>query len=138
VVRRAHARETVNAADLEQYRAWYVERARASGMDEGTAERLSRELGEARHPERRPAISNLIVDGAGNFWAEEYRWVDPAEVGPAPTPTVWSVFSREGRWLAQLEVPAGFLLGSVSGDRVYGVAVDSAGSKRVQVYPLRR
>jgi hypothetical protein len=138
VVRRAHARETVNAADLEQYRVWYLDRARASGMDEASAEQLSQQLADPRHPERRPAISNLIVDDSGNFWAEEYRWVDPAEVGPEPRPTVWSVFSPEGRWLAQVELPPGFLLGSVSGDRAYGVAVDSAGSKRVQVHPLSR
>jgi hypothetical protein len=138
VVRRAHAPETVNAADLEQYRSWYLSRARASGMDEATAEQLSQQLAAAHHPDRRPALSNLIADDEGNLWAEEYRWVDPAEVAPSPAPTTWSVFGPDGRWLAQVQVPVGFLLSSVSGDRVHGVAVAPSGAKSVRVYPLIR
>jgi hypothetical protein len=138
VVRRAHARETVNAADLEQYRSWYLDRARASGMDEATLGQLTAQLAAAKHPERRPAISNLLADQEGNLWAEEYRWVDPAEVAPTPRPSAWSVFTREGRWLARVELPPGFLLSSVAGERLYGALADPTGAKRVQVYSLSR
>jgi hypothetical protein len=138
IVRRAYAPATVNAADLEQYRSWYLGRARASGMDEEGSEQLSQQLAEARHPERRPAASNLIVDLDGNLWVEEYRWVDPNELAPAPQPATWSVFAPDGRWLTQVEVPAGFLLSSVSDEGVYGVAVSATGAKSVRVYPLIR
>jgi hypothetical protein len=138
IVRRAHARETVNAADLEQYRSWYLERARASGMGAEAAVQLAQQLAQPNHPARRPAISNLLVDDEGDVWVEEYRWVDPTEVAPDPRPAVWSVFSPEGRWLAQVEVPAAFLLASVSGNRLYGVAVDPAGGKSVRVLTLER
>jgi hypothetical protein len=138
-VRRAHAPETVNAADLEQYASWYLGRARASGtLDAATEAQLAQQLAEAQHPERRPAISNLIVDDGGNIWVEEFRWVDAAEVAPTPAPSTWSVFGPDGRWLAQVRVPAGFLVSSVSSDRVYGVQADPADAKSVRVYRLHR
>jgi hypothetical protein len=140
VVRRAAAPARVNAADLEAYRAWYLERARASGaLDDETEARLSELLSGPLHPERRPAVSGLLVDDDDNVWVEEFRWVDSAELAPEPRPSTWSVFDRDGRWIAQVEVPAGFLVGSVSGGRVLGVAVDeTTGARTVRAYPLLR
>jgi hypothetical protein len=139
IVRRAHAPEEVNAADLEQYRTWYVGRARASGaIDDSAAARLAAQLDSAKHPERRPAISNVLADDEGNLWAEEFRWVDPAEIAPGARPSRWSVFGPEGRWLAMVDVPAGFLVTSVCCGHVYGVQVDPSGSKSVRAYRLIR
>jgi hypothetical protein len=139
IVRRAHAPAVVNAADLEQYRSWYVARARGSGnLDDEAAARLEAQLDSAHHPERRPAISNVLVDDEGNVWAEEFRWVEAAEVAPDPRPSRWSVFGPEGRWLAQVEVPAGFLLSSVCCGHVYGVLVDAGDAKSVRTHRLIR
>ena len=90
------------------------------------------------HPELRPALSHLLVDDEGNLWVEEFRWVDPAEPAPEPRPATWNVFDREGRWIARVDVPAGFLVSDVANERVYGVAVGQDGSRRVRVYPLER
>jgi hypothetical protein len=139
ILRRGYSRPPVNEADLALYRSWYLERARASPeMDARAESLLVVQLDSARHPERRPAISQLLVAPDGHVWAEEFRWVDAAEAAPDPRPATWSVFAPDGRWLAQVEVPARFLVSSVGQDRVYGFLVDGQGRRSVVAYPIVR
>jgi hypothetical protein len=127
----------VNEADLEQFRTWYLQRARANPEMDAEAEALlMMQLERAQHPERKPAISHLLVDPEGNVWAEEFRWVDSGELAPEPRAATWSVFRPDGRWLTQVELPAGFLVSSVSVDRVLGFVVDEQGRRTVVAYPL--
>lgn len=129
----------VNAADLEAYRAWYLERAGgADALDAELQARLSERLTGPIHPERRPALSNLLVDDEGNVWVEDFRWVEPTEVPPEPRPAVWNVLDPEGVWIARVEVPAGFLVTAVQGGRVHGVLVAPDGTRSVRVHPLVR
>jgi hypothetical protein len=137
IVRRGHSRATVNEADLGQFRSWYLQRARANPeMDDEAEALLMMQLERAQHPERKPAISHLLVDPEGNVWAEEFRWVDSGELAPEPRAATWSVFRPDGRWLTQVELPAGLLVSSVSGDRVLGFVVNEQGRRTVVAYPL--
>jgi hypothetical protein len=139
ILRRAHSPATVNEADLALYRGWYLQRARASPEMNAAAESLLvAQLDSAHHPERRPAVSQLLVAPDGHIWAEEFRWVDAAELAPDPRPATWSVFAPDGRWLAQVQVPARFLVSSVGEDRVYGFLVDEQGRRSVVAYPIVR
>ena len=47
-----------------------------------------------------------------------------------------SVFSPGGDWLATVDVPARVVLLSVSGDRAFGMRVDSLDVKHVEVYGI--
>jgi len=139
ILRRSHTPRPVTPQHLETYRGWFLERTRSAPQwtEEAEAE-IARQLGQARHPEHLPAISQLLVDDEGYVWAEEFRWMDPGELAPEPLPTNWSVFGPDGRWLTRVEVPAGFLVGAVAGGRVYGIAVGADGARSVRVYPLIR
>jgi hypothetical protein len=139
ILRRGYSRPIVNEADLAQFRTWYLQRARTNPEMDAEAEALlMMQLERAQHAERRPAISHLLVDPEGYLWAEEFRWVDSGEIAPDPRPTTWSVFRPDGRWLTQVEVPASFLVSSVSSDRVYGFAVDDQGRRTAVAYPIVR
>lgn len=139
IIRRAHSPAPVNEADRASFREWYLQRAQASPeMNDEAEALLLTQLEKAHSAERRPAISNLLVDPDGNVWAEEFRWVDAAELAPDPRPATWSVFDPDGRWLTQVQVPARFLMSSVGEDRVYGSVVDEQGRSTVVAYPLTR
>jgi hypothetical protein len=138
VVRRAYERPQVTDADVRQYKDWYLDFVSGSPYHGGAAEteRVRRQLEGLEFAERKPAYSSLVVDSEGNAWVEEFRWDNPGGVPPDPRPTVWSVFAPNGQWLAQVEVPARFLLQSVTSDRAYGFYVDELGVKHVRVYEL--
>ncbi len=53
-------------------------------------------------------------------------------------PARWSVYSLEGRWLAEVEFPARFRLLSAGRDFVAGVTRTDQGTERVEVYRLGR
>lgn len=78
-----------------------------------------------------PAISDLLVDDIGNIWAEEYD-VD------RDRPRSWSVFDREGAWIAIAELPARFKPFHIGGDFVLGVIRDELEVERVELYPLSK
>jgi hypothetical protein len=138
IVRRAYERPRVTDADVRRYKDWYVDFVSGSPYHGGAAEteRVRRRLEGLRYAERKPAFSNLLVDSDGDAWVEEYRWGNTAGVPPDPRPAIWSVFAPSGAWLAQVEVPARFLLQSVTSTRAYGFYVDAVGVKHVQVYEL--
>jgi hypothetical protein len=137
IVRRAYERPRVTEADVQKFKTWYLERMRTSpGYSEAVADRVRRRLEELRFAERKPAFSSVLEDSEGNVWVEEFRWFVSFEVPPDPGPSVWSVFAPDGEWLAQVEVPARFLLQSVTSDQAYGFFVDEVGVKHVRVYEL--
>jgi len=83
------------------------------------------------HRDTLPAFTRALVDGAGNVWMEEFR-IDPDAAG------TWSVFDHDGRWLGQVQTPAGVTVMSISRDAVVGVTRDEMDVERVVVYPLLR
>jgi hypothetical protein len=137
IVRRVYERLPVADADVERYRNWYLDWISTSPeYSQAVADRVRRRLEELEVAERKPAYSNLLVDSDGNAWVEEFRWGNRSAVPPDPRPTVWSVFAPSGQWLAQVQVPARFLLQSVTASRAYGFFVDTVGVKHVHVYEV--
>jgi hypothetical protein len=139
IFRRTYERQSISHEDIDAYAEWSSVRLRSS--PDVTAEAIESfqtfVLG-LQTPEFKPAVSSLVVDDLGNVWAEEFRWVDPRSVPTEPSPSTWSVFRANGRWLTQVRVPEGFLLSAVSGGRVYGVFLGASGSKTVRSYPLNK
>ena len=84
-----------------------------------------------------PAYSNVLVDDAQRVWVENYRWPDPWSVPLNPRLSRWDIFSRDGNWLATLDVPARVLPLSIRGDRLYSVRIDELDVRHVEVYTIQ-
>jgi hypothetical protein len=67
---------------------------------------------------------------------DAWRYADPS---PLPVgPTEWSVYTRTGRWVATVTLPARFFLWEAGADYVVGVTRDADDAEVVVVYSLRR
>jgi hypothetical protein len=89
-------------------------------------------------PERKPAISRLLVDNDGNVWVEQYRWPDPRTVPPQPDPVRWLVFSSDGELRAQLTLPGNALLQWVGSSEVVIFHIRDDGVVDVAAHALMR
>jgi hypothetical protein len=119
VLRRPYTRERVTAADRDAI---------------PTRSRGPRN--EARFAEVKPAFSNIVEDDVGNVWIEHFRWLAPDEVAPNPKPSRWSVFDPQGRFLGEIQMPAAFLVSSITSDQVIGFYKDEFDVEHVRVYGL--
>jgi hypothetical protein len=82
---------------------------------------------------RRPAYGDLVVDGTGAVWLQDF-----ASENVAPAETGWEIFDAEGTWLGRVAIPGRFVIHQIGADWVLGVASDDAGVERVQLRSLRR
>ncbi len=58
---------------------------------------------------------------------------------PSPSrPRRWTVFSRDGVWLGEVEMPARFVVMDIGEDYVAGVMRDELDVEYVHVYALRK
>lgn len=91
--------------------------------------------------EVRPPYGRFVGSGADELWVGP---MNPAEFtlgerNPvSEEPARWSVYSLEGRWLAEVELPARFRLLSAGREYVAGVTRTDQGTERVEVYRLGR
>jgi hypothetical protein len=123
----------------EQFRQWYLDRVSTSPeANDEALERLRLGLQDARFADYVPPISALLLDDPGYLWVEEFRWFTRNDPFPVTGPTQWSVFEPSGIWLGNVEMPSGFILQEVTGDRALGFVVDDLGVKEVHVYSLDR
>ncbi len=88
-----------------------------------------------------PPYGRFVGSAADELWVGP---MNPAEstLGErnpvSEEPARWSVYSLEGRWLAEVELPARFRLLSAGRDYVAGVTRTDQGTERVEVYRLGR
>ena len=139
VVRRAHEPRPVTEELREPFREWYVDRMSTSPeANDEILERMRAQLQDARFADYVPPISAMLLDDLGYLWVEEFRWFTSNDPFPVMGPTQWSVFDPQGVWLGNVEVPAGFILRKVTGDRALGFVADELDVMEVFVYGLRR
>ncbi len=72
-----------------------------------------------------PAVVRIVVDTEGR------PWIRLPEARPLEERQRWRVFSREGRWLTDVELPPRMYVRVITADRVYGVATDALGLESV-------
>lgn len=142
IVRRGWEAHPVGEEERLAFARWSVTRGPAGSREGWERPRSARHaVGELRWPATTPAVSAVVVANDGSIWAEAYRWLHD-EIPPEPEPARWSVFSPRGRWVADVRVPAGFLVTDVrvdaTGVRVAGVYATSGGHREVRVYRLLR
>ena len=83
------------------------------------------------HYETLPAYSDVIVDSDHNLWVREYG-------RPGEDRSRWSVFDREGAFLAIAETPAKARVLTVGPDYVIVLARGAADEERVHLHRLTR
>lgn len=129
LIRGDRERQPVTARDVRRYRETLVTLG-----EEGNA-RLSRQYDElldrAPYPARKPAITGLRVDEAGNLWVES------PEPGRGNLATAWSVLSPEGRMIGWVRTPAGLNVQQVGNGWLLGTSADENG-EYVRLYRVRK
>lgn len=88
-------------------------------------------IDEVPHRATYPFFDRLLVDGEGNLWVRDYLIADEA-------PQRWSVFDRAGRWLGEVETPAGLDVYRVDDGYLVGRARDEMGVESVHLYRLHQ
>lgn len=136
IVRKMSTEEPVESSDIEAVITRFVDAARSRGATEAQLSGTRSRVEAYPHAATMPAYSSMMVGPDLRVWVERYRWFDPWSVPPDPQPATWDVFSSEGEWLAEVVVPAGVVLLSVSRDSALGVHVDALDVKKVVVFAL--
>ena len=91
--------------------------------------------------EVRPPYGRFVGSAADELWVGPMNPTEftLGERNPvSEEPARWSVYSLEGRWLAEVELPARFRLLSAGREYVAGVTRTDQGTERVEVYRLDR
>ena len=132
IFRRSYSRRPVTEDDLQQAFANHLQMAGASSARDPRFEGFRRMMESAPLPEEMPSIGRLLVDDLGYAWCQHFRPTDEA-IG-----TVWSIFSAQGDWLGELQMPVGFRPGLIGSDYLLGVYTDSLDVHHVWRLPLNR
>jgi hypothetical protein len=78
----------------------------------------------------------LLADPDGNLWVSHSG--EPEDLGGWKWSGLWSVFDPEGRWLGEIQLPAGLHPLDITRDRILGVITDEFGTDYLRVYALAR
>ncbi|MBE0591258.1 MAG: hypothetical protein IH616_02520 [Gemmatimonadales bacterium] len=125
ILRRVVTPRRVTAADIEAYKE--VDRRRL--VDPQFRQQMERLLAEMPYPDEMPAFGGLQVDGLGHLWVSEF----PV---PGADTVRWTVYSTEGRPIAQVSLPADLAITQIGADFVCGRWEDDLGVEHVRVYRL--
>lgn len=89
-----------------------------------------------------PAYDWILPGRDGVLWVADYdteRSTRPYwEPAPAGSMRRWNVFARDGAWLAQIDLPARFLMKEAGRDYLLGVTRDDDGVQSLVTYKLLR
>jgi hypothetical protein len=136
IARANHAPPPITARDMQALKDDLFDRYNITEDQRPEAERL---LAAMPVPERFPAFRGIDVDVAGNVWTHAYP-------RPGQDPRSAQVFSDDGRWLGEVEVPAGLKRVnalepsplSIGPDWILGVWTDDADLDHVRLYRLEK
>jgi hypothetical protein len=132
IFRRSYPRLPVTEDDLQRVIANHLSMAGASSARDPRFEGFRRMMESAPLPDEMPSIGRLLVDDLGYSWCQHYRPTNE------PIGTRWSVFSAQGEWLGELQMPAGFRPGLIGSDYLLGVYTDSLDVQHIWRLPLDR
>lgn len=91
---------------------------------------MARRYADVQHPEHFPAHMDILVDGAGHLWVQEYRPFTER------SRRRWYVFDPDGRHLGSLVMPEGLSVYQITADAVIGKWTDDLGVEYVHVYSI--
>jgi hypothetical protein len=106
----------------------------------GRAERLN-DFPEAAALEPIPVIGEVLLDSNDQVWLKHYNPSTDSYLvrgGPLFHGGRWSVLTRDGRVVAEVQMPAGFAPLDISDESIAGVYRDSLGVEYVWVLDLQK
>lgn len=109
----------------------YVASRRPEDMSGEEARRFETRWREHEFPEFLPAIREMMIDRGGDLWVESYPALDAQEA-------TWSVYSLEGRWIADVAIPAALQVTDIGEDYVLGIREDTLDVPEVALFALDR
>ncbi len=124
-------------ADLET-RLRELEHNRQAPLKIGLLER-----GIMPEPETFPRVAGILTDSSGMIWVKEYLppadalWLKPSPLRPGPGGK-WRVFTREGSFIAVVEIPPDVIPFEVSETELLGLSIDALGVQRIVKYGLAK
>jgi hypothetical protein len=127
IMRRPDVDRTVTDDMVQRWQESQLARLPAGAPDDA----LRTFFREAEVPALRPAWNALDVDARGDVWVRHYLF-------DARTPSTWSVFDPDGRWLGEVGMPASFDVREIGADYVLGVRTDTLGAEYVERYGIRK
>ena len=91
---------------------------------------------------RYPAYSRLLFARTGELWVRAFATAHgmglPSELVTYAAASSWSIFDRDGRWIADCTLPPHFAPAEIGADYVLGVSRDEDEVERVTLLSLRR
>lgn len=87
-----------------------------------------------------PAFGRIVAGHDGEIWVGPFvPEGDTPVLNPTPDgATTWSVYSRDGHWVANVSLPPRFQLMFVAADWIAGVIRDELDVERVMILPLQK
>jgi hypothetical protein len=88
-----------------------------------------------------PAYSQLMLARTGELWVRAFVTEDGFSANAwrsNAVPSHWSIYDRQGRWVADCRLPARFAPAEAGADYVLGVSRDDDDVERITLWPLRR
>jgi hypothetical protein len=128
LVRLDRPRQPITADFVQEYIDGQIERARAERPE--VAQFIAQMYADAAYPSAFPAHYEMKTDDAGNLWVQEYGLTQDDR------PLDWSVFDRAGRFLGEVEMPAGFGVHQIGDDFVLGRWTDELEVEYILMYGI--
>ncbi len=139
-IRRTVRRESLTDEDRDLVRAAYL--AANRNAPEAVRRQMERAALEFPFAALRPVYSRLVLSASGELWVAPFDATHGPPGPPAgrsPKSSMrWSVFSRDGEWLADVELPKRFVVMEIGPDHVAGVNFDDDDVEQVAVLKFRR
>ena len=89
-----------------------------------------------------PAFTRVMIATSGELWVSAFdrtaNSLGPPSYRRPQKPLRWSIFSPDGRWLADIETPARFMLYEAGSDYVIGATLGPDDVEHVSMYRIKR
>jgi hypothetical protein len=104
----------------------------AAGRDDAVRERVRKSYETMELPKTIPAYKAMLVDSEGMIWIRDYRRA-------SPTQAQWTVFTHDGRQVAEVQLPLYLTVSEIGRDYVLGKYIDPVEDiPEIRMYQLRR
>jgi hypothetical protein len=128
----------VTQADKDEFLKAY-----AAANKSQNPEALRNAMQMLQFADKRSAFGRFVPSATGELWIGPFVVLEsiiPGRRGPATPdkPTTWTVIGADGRWSADVVLPARFSLLDAGRDYVAGIELDADDVETVVVYPLKR
>jgi hypothetical protein len=104
----------------------------AAGKDDAARERVRKSYAAIELPRTIPAYKAMLIDSEGLVWIRDYRRA-------SPTLANWTVFTANGKQVAEVQLPLHLTVSDIGRDYVLGKFIDPVEDiPEIRMYRLRR